>query len=96
MILTAIVVLTATFTGSTCAAIDNRTNTAVWAEHHPFGLSYAQTHYKDYGDNLGYANPIPRSVWPALRRVENYMDSTPAGPKIRVECVKVKQADYYR
>ena len=86
MILTAIVVLSTTLTGNTCAAIDNRTNTAVWAMKSRYGVSYGRTHYGDYGDNLGYDAPIPRPVWPTLNKVERHLRSTPPGPKTFVQC----------
>jgi hypothetical protein len=91
MILNAIVVLTVALTGDTCAAIDNRTNTAVWAKKHPLGISYQRTRYSDMGDRLVYRNaPAPYGeddAWRALHKAERALQHGAPAPKIRVACV---------
>lgn len=86
--LTLYVLIATALTGTPCAAIDNRTNTAVWAHQTPHGTTYTRTHYADYGDNLGYDVPVPRPVWNALQRTEKALQEGKPAHKIPVRCAE--------
>jgi hypothetical protein len=81
----------ATTQGTTCAAIDNRSNTAAWVT--PSGQVRTST-YRDM-DRIMYADaPGPRAnaAWRALhaaeRRLRVNADGSPStpGPKVRIAC----------
>ena len=86
MILTLAVVLASALTGSDCAGIDNGTNTVVWAHPHTLGIEYTRAQYTDYGDNLGYDQPVPLEVRPAIRSIEGQLLEYPRGRKIIIQC----------
>lgn len=88
MILDIIVVFASLATGDTCAALDNRTNTAVW-----FGpeAPLTRTHYRDNGDFLIYeVAPRPEEVdaWLAIHYAEEALQEGAPGYKIPVRCVE--------
>jgi hypothetical protein len=78
-----LVTVLTTITGQPCVAIDNTTNTAAFESIHG---QIVQTHYTDYGDNLGYDVPIVKSSWPAIGAAESALRNTPKGPKLQVAC----------
>ncbi len=69
--------------GTTCAAIDNTTNTVAWAT--PSGRT-TSTHYVDHGDHLGYVVTPTPDARPAVHAVERLVVRGAAGPKVRVAC----------
>ena len=90
MILTFLVTIAAMLSGNTCAAIDTRTQTVVWASYTSSGLSYTRTHYTD---SLGYllfdVEPMQPDVSDALDRLaERYESNTFPPNRIPVECVE--------
>jgi hypothetical protein len=89
MILNAIVVLTVALTGDTCASIDNRTNTAVWAKKHPAGIEYHRTRYSDMDRIIYHHAPAPtdNASWMALHAAERALQQGVPGHKIPVRCV---------
>ena len=83
MILEIIVSALVTVTGQSCAAIDNGTNTAVWGTPNtPTNTAY----YTDYGDDLGFDQPVPREVWEPLNEVVQHLNATPPAHKVYIQC----------
>lgn len=77
----------ATTNGSTCAAINNTTNTAAWVT--PSGQVRTTT-YRDM-DRIIYADaPGPRAnaAWKALHAAERQLRIGKPGPKVRIACRK--------
>ena len=83
--ITILAILASLFTGQTCAAINNTSNTAVWVS--PGQINH--TTYKDDGERLVYLNApgkLDNSGWLALHNTEVKLLQGPSGPKIRVAC----------
>lgn len=71
-------------TGQPCAVIDNSPNRAAFAVP---GQPAVSMRYTDYGDNLGYAKPVPRAAWPAEWAAVEGLQPGPPGPKLSLACV---------
>ena len=77
----------ATGQDTTCAAINNVSNTAAWVT--PSGQVRTST-YTDM-DRIRYADaPGPRAnaAWKALHAAEKSLQKGDAGPKVRIACRK--------
>ena len=85
MILEVIVSISVMFTGSSCAAIDNGGNTAVWQQlgHAPVRTSYTDLDRIRYEDAPGAED---NGAWNALHRAEDVLSQGPAGHRIAVAC----------
>lgn len=81
-----IAVLASTFTGQSCAAIDNRANTAAWKVP---GKPVVTATYSDEGERLVYRpapGPRQNSAWLALHTAEGSLLVGKPGPKRRIAC----------
>ena len=85
MFLQIIVAVSVAITGSSCAAIDNSTNTAVWQQqgHAPVSTFYADLDRIRYEDAPGAED---NGAWIALHRAEISLRSGEPGHKISVAC----------
>jgi hypothetical protein len=68
---------------ATCVTIRNTTNVAAYRIDNNAAV-YLK--YTDYGDNLGYSKPLPRSTWAAFRAAEAKLTAGKPGPKIARAC----------
>lgn len=95
MLLNIIVGTAVLMSGNSCAAIDNRTNTAVWQTP---GQSIVRSGYEDMGRVLVYDKSYPQDTdtLVALIRAEDALQVGPGGPKIRMVCMKDGQGTWER
>ena len=79
-------ILALAMSGTSCAAIDNTSNTAVWVSNGTAGASQ----YTDTGDRVRYATapgPTDDGAWVALHAVERALAANPPGHRVRAACL---------